>query len=144
MNIVEYLDTHEKLVYTNKGCSMMPLIKQGRDMVIIRKKGEERLKKYDVALYVKGSNHYILHRVIKVNKDDYTIRGDNNYFTEYGIKDSDIVGVLIGFIRKGREHSVDEFGYKVYSRVWRYIYPLRYVWRRRPSFMKRIKFMKNA
>ena len=111
MNIVEYLDTHEKLVYTNKGCSMMPLIKQGRDMVIIRKKGEERLKKYDVALYVKGPNHYILHRVIKVNKDDYTIRGDNNYFTEYGIKDSDIVGVLIGVIRKGREHSVDEFGY---------------------------------
>lgn len=144
MNFREYLDTHEKLVYTNKGGSMLPMIKEGRDLVVIKKKGEARLKKYDVAMYEREPGHYILHRVIAVKDDSYIMRGDNNYFKEYGIKDSDILGVLTGFIRKGTEHSVTEPKYKLYYHVWHCIYPARWLWKNRPALLKRIKILGKA
>ena len=43
-----------KLIYTNVGDSMLPIIRQGRDLLIISKV-EGRLKKYDVPLYKRDS-----------------------------------------------------------------------------------------
>ena len=74
------------LVYTNVGYSMMPLLRQRRDIIEIHAKDKERCKKYDVVLYKRGS-HYILHRIIKVLPDGYVIAGDNNTFVERDIKD---------------------------------------------------------
>lgn len=106
-----------KLVYTNVGDSMMPLIKQGRDLLIIER-ASGRLKKYDVPLYKRDSGQYVLHRILKVRRDDYVICGDNRYKKEYGITDRNIVGVLTGIVRNGREISVKDFGYRVYVHIW--------------------------
>ena len=90
-----------KLIYTNVGDSMMPLIRQNRDLLIIEKVSG-RLKKYDVPLYKRDSGQYVLHRIIKVYKDDYVICGDNRWQKEYGITDHHIIGVLTGVIRNGK------------------------------------------
>ena len=86
---MEKIDTPEKMlsewgyiVYTIKGTSMMPLLRQYRDIIEIRPKGEHRCKKYDVVLYKRGKN-YILHRVLRVLPDGYIIAGDHNTFLEY-------------------------------------------------------------
>ncbi len=121
----EYLDKNGKLIYRNVGVSMLPLIKQGRDFFIVTKKSSERCKKYDVVLYKKPRDVYVLHRVIKVNENDYTIRGDNCICKEYGIKDEDIVGVMTSFIRKDKEYSVNNRLYRLYSVLWSRLYFLR-------------------
>lgn len=118
------LDKKGILVYTNKGNSMYPLIRQGKDVLII-KKANRRLKKMDVPLYKRKSGQYVLHRIIKVNENDYVLRGDNTYYYETGIRDDQILGVLSGVIRSGKEISVDSFGYKLYSYFWNYTYYLR-------------------
>lgn len=120
----EELDKKGILVYTNKGNSMYPLIRQGKDVLII-KKCNTRLKKMDVPLYKRESGQYVLHRIIKVNENDYVIRGDNTYSNETGIRDEQILGVLSGVIRSGKEISVNSFGYKLYSYFWYYTYYLR-------------------
>ena len=38
MNIEKYLETHDHLVYSNKGVSMLPMLKEGRDLMIVRRK----------------------------------------------------------------------------------------------------------
>lgn len=106
-----------KLVYTNVGDSMLPLIRQGRDLLIISKV-EGRLKKYDVPLYKRDSGQYVLHRILKVRKQDYVICGDNRYHKEYGITDKHIVGVLRGIVRDGKEISVDSLLYRLYVHLW--------------------------
>ena len=88
----EELNKKGILVYTNKGNSMYPLIRQGKDVLII-KKCNTRLKKMDVPLYKRESGQYVLHRIVKVNSNDYVIRGDNTYSNETGIKDEQILGV---------------------------------------------------
>ncbi len=106
-----------KLVYTNVGDSMNPLIRQGRDVMVISAVNG-RLKKYDVPLYKRDSGQYVLHRILKVRKDDYVICGDNRWQREYGISDRHIIGVLTAVIREGKEVSVTDRKYKAYVHLW--------------------------
>ena len=110
------------LVYKTRGVSMEPMLRQNRDLVII-KVPASRLKKYDVAFY-KRNEAYVLHRVIKVMPDHYLIRGDNTYALET-VPDDAVLGVLTGFQRKGKEIDVTDPAYLWYVRVWDAIYPVR-------------------
>lgn len=115
--IGEYLNEHGTLTYTNVGTSMMPLLRQGKDLFTVRKKGIARCSVRDVVLYVREPDRYVLHRVISVRPDDYVIIGDNCIKKEYGITDKDIIGIMTSFVRNSREHSTDEPLYRVYSFV---------------------------
>jgi len=112
------LEKNGKLLYTNAGDSMLPLIKQGRDVLIITKKPEGRLKKYDIPLYKRDSGQYVLHRILKVRQEDYVICGDNRWFREYGITDRHIIGVLTGMVRDGKEISLSSAKYRLYAHLW--------------------------
>ena len=112
----EELQRSGKIIRTNVGISMMPLLREGRDVMIIERPSG-RLKKYDVPLYKRGEN-YVLHRIIKVKEHSYDIIGDNCVNIERDIKDEQIIGVLTGVIRNGKEMSLDSFGYKLYYHLW--------------------------
>lgn len=120
----ELLEKDGYIVYTNVGCSMMPLLRQRRDIIEIRKKGPERCKKYDVALYKRGDK-YILHRVLKVLPDGYLIAGDNCVFVERDITDENILGVMTRVRRNGRDVAMDNPWYRLYVHLWCDCYPLR-------------------
>lgn len=118
------LNRDGKLVYRTRGTSMKPMLRENRDLVIIEKpKG--RLRRYDVALYRRGQS-YILHRVVRVRERDYAIRGDNTYRLETGITDTDVLGVLAGFVRDGHEFAVTDPAYRLYVLLWCALYPLRF------------------
>ena len=119
------LEEHGVYASNTLGASMRPLFKTHRDMVVVRRP-ESELKKYDVALYVSPRGKYILHRVIKVCRDEYLIRGDNTYSIEHVPKGA-VIGVLIQFNRNGKSCSVSDKFYKFYSRAWNFIYPIRFV-----------------
>ena len=114
----EQLETTGKLVYTNVGDSMMPLIRQDRDLLIIEKKPMGRLKKYDVPLYRRDSGQYVLHRILKVRENDYVICGDNRWQREFGIEDRHIIGILTGIVRDGKTIPVTDKKYRCYVHLW--------------------------
>ena len=134
----EYLDKNGTLTHTNVGTSMLPMIKQGRDMFTVAKKTEKRCKKYDVVLYRRPPSHYVLHRIVEVRETDYVILGDNCINKEYGIKDGDIIGVLTGFVRKGKEYSAENKAYLFYAKFWYAIYPLRRFFMRAKAKIKNV------
>ena len=122
--IEELLDTQGYFVYTNVGYSMMPLLRQKKDIIEIRKKGSGRCKKYDVVLY-KRKNRYILHRILRVLPDGYIIAGDHNVYVEKDIKDDDILGIMTRVIRDGKPVTPDHLLYKIYVHIWCDAYPIR-------------------
>ena len=141
MTFEEMLETRGYIVYTNVGHSMMPLLRERRDIIEIRKKGPGRCRKYDVVLYRRGEK-YILHRILRVLPEGYLIAGDNNAFVERDITDEKIIGVLVRVIRnsgkgKRREITPENKGYQVYVHLWCDLYPIRmgilrvrnFVWR---------------
>lgn len=120
----EQLEQDGRIVYKTKGSSMRPLLHENRDLVVILKK-DGRLRRYDVALYRRGTT-YVLHRVVGVRDEGYLIRGDNTYALERVPEDA-VLGVLAGFTRKGTYHEVTDRGYVLYERVWCALYPVRAV-----------------
>ena len=134
---------HGKIIYTNVGVSMMPLLRQNRDVMIIERPNG-RLKKYDVPLYKRDDGRYVLHRILKVRENDYVICGDNCTGKEYGITDKHIIGVLTGVIRDGKTVNMDDFSYKLYYHLWCdfflvrvFILKIRNLFRRAKRFIKR-------
>ena len=113
--IEDYLNERGTLTYSNVGTSMMPLLRQGRDLFTVRRKGPERCKVGDVVLYRRPPDKYVLHRIVEVREDSYVILGDNCIYREYGVTDSDILGVMTGYVRDGKEHSVTEQAYLDYT-----------------------------
>ncbi len=124
--IEEELRAHGTCAVVTSGTSMQPLFKTHRDVVIL-KSPDGDLKKYDVALYrvPERTDAYVLHRVIKVREHDYIIRGDNTYVKEC-VPKSAVIGVLVSFNRKGKRCDISSFWYKLYSKAWNFIYPLRH------------------
>ena len=94
------------------GVSMLPMLKNRRDTIVVRPK-MERLKPLDVALYKRG-DAYVLHRVLTPVEGGYIIRGDNCDQKEYGITDEQVLGVLVEFYRGNRKVSLDSWMYKAY------------------------------
>ena len=91
--------------------SMLPFIRQGHATVIVVPV-YERLKKYDVALFHRKTGEYVLHRVVKVRKNDYVFCGDNQKTWEYGITDELIVGVMSELYDDGVKINIDGEKYK--------------------------------
>ena len=132
----EILDRDGRLVYTNVGDSMMPLIRQGRDLLVIEKPEEWRtlsqnsrtikLKRYDIPLYKRdGGRVYVLHRVLAVRHGEYVLCGDNRWSCEYGITDRHVIGILTAVIRNGREIPLSGWKYGLYVFLWCRLFPLR-------------------
>ena len=138
----EQLAKNGKLIYTNRGDSMMPLIKQDRDLLII-KPVHGRLKKYDVPLYKRDSGQYVLHRILKVRKNDYVICGDNRWNRETGITDRHIIGRLAAVIRNGKEIPVTAPLYRLYVHLWCDLFPVRALLLRLGSLCRHRKLRQN-
>lgn len=134
----QVIDEEGVLIYTNVGDSMYPLIKP-RDLLVI-KKSDLPLKRLDVPLYKRDNGQYVLHRIVKVRKDDYLICGDNRVEIESGITDKHIIGVLTDVIRDGETISVYSFKKRVYAHLWMDFRPIkRVIFRIRREIRKRKK-----
>lgn len=129
-NADEVLKTQDEVMSLTRGTSMRPLLRQGRDIVVI-KRPQFPLKAGDVPLYkVKSRKELVLHRILKVNNDgSYIIRGDNLYAKEH-VAESQIVGVMKAFYREGKYFDCEKSRkYKIYIVLNRVSYPIRYFWR---------------
>ena len=122
-DIESALESEGRYVGMTSGVSMLPMIKSGKDVVVIRKKGK-RLGVFDVALYKRSENVYVLHRVIALTDTGYIIRGDNCYENE-SVDENSVIGVLETYF-KG-EKQVDLGGKKYLNYVKKRIsnYPVR-------------------
>ena len=123
------LERKGNITYTCRGISMLPLLRQKRDLFTITKK-QGRCRKYDVALYKRADGAYVLHRIVKVLPDGYVFLGDNCLNKEYGITDQDILGVMTSFVRDGKEHAADAGGCRRYAKLGYMLYPVRSLWKR--------------
>lgn len=93
------------------GTSMLPLLVQGRDTVILEK-CDRKLKKYDLSLYRRPDGAFVLHRVVGVSDNSYTMCGDNQWVKENGITDGMIIGLVRTIKRNGKEIPVSSKKYR--------------------------------
>ncbi len=126
VSIQDYLAENEFLVYRFSGVSMRPMLRQEKDVVILRRYDGKGLHKYDVALYNRGDPRgYVLHRVIEVHEGYYVFLGDNCLNKEKRIPESSIIAVMDYFVRDGKKISVQNLAYRAYVHIHCALFPVR-------------------
>ncbi len=133
--IREQLDGGHSVRLSPRGVSMLPMLRQGRDSVLLSPL-PEKLHKYDLPLYQREDGDYILHRIIRVDQG-YTCMGDNQFIEEPNLKHEQMIAVVTAFYRGNRKISVDALSYQLYCRLWCVSRPLRRFWRRGIGWLRR-------
>ena len=118
-----------------RGTSMLPMLRQGVDTVVLSPVPEQ-LRKYDIPFYRRDDGQFVLHRIVAVG-DTYTCIGDNQFELEPGIRRDQMIAVVSAFTRGGREIPVTSLGYRCYCRFWHYSRPIRHLWRRALGWLRR-------
>lgn len=106
------------------GTSMLPLLVEGRDSVVL-KGFDGNIKKYDIPLYKRDDGNYVLHRVVKADNEIFTACGDNQWIVEKGVRNNQVIGIVCEIVRNGKRISVESFSYKLYCRIWEALRPIR-------------------
>lgn len=104
-------------VTTTVGRSMLPLLRERRDSVKLIP-APDRLKRGDVALYLRPDETTVLHRVLDTPAEGYTMCGDGQHRPEYGVPHEAILGVMEGYWRDERYTPCTARKYRAYTWLW--------------------------
>lgn len=137
----EQLTAGGEVKFSPKGISMLPLIMEGRDSVVL-KKAPDTIKKYDVVLYRRQNGDFVLHRVVAVKADSYTMCGDNQYYREKNVPNDAIMAVMTGLYQGDKYISVTDSEYIRYSKTQVKRQFARYVYYRLKGLIRRILCIK--
>lgn len=96
--------------FSPKGISMLPLIKEGRDSVVLKKR-PSKPKKYDVVLYKRANGDFVLHRIIAVRNGVCTMCGDNQISREKNVPLSSVYAIMTGLYHGDEYVSVNDRSY---------------------------------
>lgn len=100
--------------FTPSGVSMLPLL-NGTDDTVTLKKKPGKLNKYDVIFYVRENGAFVLHRIIRCEKDGtFTLSGDHQYYLEKGVRYDDVKAIMSAYTHDGEERSPSGFSYQLY------------------------------
>ena len=134
--ISEQLAAGESVKFSPRGISMLPMLRQGLDSIVLSPLPTQ-LKKYDIPLYQRENGAYVLHRIVAVEKDSYTCMGDNQFVEEKGLQHSQMIGVVTAFYRGEKRHTTKETGYRIYVALWHNTRKIRHFTHRCVGWLRR-------
>lgn len=100
-----------------RGRSMHPIIREGKDCVIL-KAVSEQVKKYEAVLYKRRNGAFVLHRIVDKKDDCFVMRGDNQYVKEYGITPEQLIGVVCVVEKDEKRHNTCALYYRCGIYIW--------------------------
>ena len=122
--VIKLLNEGHTVTLLLKGFSMRPFLEDNRDKALLAKAKDIQVG--DAVLAETAPKHYVLHRIIKIQGETVTLRGDGNLATEV-CHVNDVHGYVIGFYRKGRTKldKTNGIKWRTYSHIWMALYPIR-------------------
>lgn len=122
----EMLDKGGTVNFNPRGTSMLPTLHNDGDRVVLKKLN--KVKKYDLPLYLRDDGQFVLHRVHKINPDGtFNMCGDNQWTIEKNVRPDQIIGTVIKIYRGNKSFSTNNVIYKIYVVLWVTIRPLRHI-----------------
>lgn len=119
---------------TVKGNSMNPFLVNMRDQMTLGPWKDEDIRKGCVALVKDTKGNYLIHRIIRRDKETVTLIGDGNVGLYETAQMNNIIGIMYSITRKGKVWKADDRVWKLYSWFWMLLLPLRRwplgLWRR--------------
>ena len=132
--IEEVLNSGGEFLLSPKGTSMLPLIVQGKDRVVLKKYDTSEPKKHDIIFYRRTDGTFVLHRIVKKAKDGtFVLCGDNQLVLEKGIATEQIIGYVTAIHKEDQILSISSLRYRIYVHIWCF-----FPYRRLVKLLKRV------
>ena len=122
--LLEVLGSGGEFRLSPRGTSMLPLLREGRDSVLLV--APEKPQKGDICLYRRGDGQFVLHRILFFENGEPVFCGDNQLALERGVTRADIVARVAAVYRGERCVSVTSLCYRLYS-FFHCVMPLRWL-----------------
>lgn len=122
--VIRMVNEGHTVILPLRGYSMRPFLEDKRDKALLT--AVKEIKTGSVVLAETSPGRYVLHRIVSIDRDIVTLRGDGNIATEQ-CRRHDVKAIATGFYRKGREKAdtTDGRKWRIYSWIWSRLYPVR-------------------
>ena len=121
--IGKLIEEGKEVIFKQKGMSMIPFIRGGRDSVLLRKADE--LKVGDIALAEISEGRYVLHRIEKIEGETIVLMGDGNLVGRERCRREDVMAIAVKIIKDRREIDCQSQGHLRNAEIWRRLLPVR-------------------
>lgn len=100
-----------------RGVSMRPFLEDRRDKIVLTKPLRRPIVG-DVVLAEIAQGKYVYHRIITIEDDKVTLKGDGNVVGTEQCVMANILAATKNFIRKGKLFSPEGWVWRCYSALW--------------------------
>ncbi len=121
--VVKLVDMGDRVTLRVKGNSMLPFIVGDRDSVILERANDYLVD--DIVLAELKEGFYVIHRVIDIVGNEYTLMGDGNFRGTERCHKRDIRAKAISIWRNGKRIDCDNVNYRLWVKRWKALLPLR-------------------
>ncbi len=101
-----------------KGESMTPFIVAGRDEIILSMPCECSFRRGSILLAEIGADRQVAHRVLRVDGEIVTLRGDGNLVLTEQCCRSDVIAEVVAIVRKGKKIKKGSLRWTLFSYLW--------------------------
>lgn len=107
-----------------QGYSMRPFVENGRDMLVFD--FPDSICVEDVVLAECTEGRFVCHRIVRMDDDVVTLRGDGNAHGVEVVRRSDVLAKVVQIERKGKCYDLaTSHWWKCYSFLWCRLLPIR-------------------
>lgn len=123
--VVALINEGHTITLPLRGRSMRPFLEDNRDKALLKAVDKPQVGDAVLAELCKG--HFVLHRIIGIEGEKVTLRGDGNLNSDPECTLADIRAKAIGFYRKGSDRldSTNGRKWRIYSWWWTRLHPIR-------------------
>ena len=122
--LLELLEETREIPLVITGGSMTPFLVPGRDTVYLSKP-EDPLRRGDIVFYRRDNGGFVLHRILRIESEGFTMLGDAQTIPEPGIRPDQIRAVATAVRRKGKLLRKGSFWWEFFRVIWLRMVPLR-------------------
>lgn len=101
-----------------KGWSMLPLIWDDRDVIVLGPLTERSIQVGRIVLAQLGTGRYVVHRITAIKGSRLTLRGDGNPYQEEYVHVDKVLGELVKVTRDGQDYSPQDIQWRLTTWLW--------------------------
>lgn len=99
----------KQVIIRAKGSSMWPLLRDGKDKLVLGKTVPESLKRGCIVLARLNDSRFVIHRIERLSDGHVVLRGDGNYYARETCTPADILAEATAVVRREKVYPKNGF-----------------------------------
>ena len=108
----------KQVIIRAKGCSMLPLLRDGKDKLVLKKTVPSSLRRGCIVLARLDDGRFVIHRIERLSDGIVVLRGDGNYYARETCMPSDILAEATAVVRREKVYPKNGFLWLCVRFLW--------------------------